>query len=254
MKTKSLFQVFIIALIFLISFSCKKSEKFISESVSEYFPLTVGKYITYRIDSTVFTNLGRTEEIHRYQVKHVVDAQVTDNIGRPGFRIYRYLRDSSGTLAWRENGTYFITPLTDQVEVSEDNLRYIKLHLPIALDFQWKGNKHLSSNPFFSLYNFNNDDNMNKWDYRYDKFESSATIGGKTLNNIYTVAEADEAINAPVTNAGLYGSRNFAIEKYAKNIGLVYRELILWEYQPNTGGGSGFKTGFGIKMWMIDKN
>jgi hypothetical protein len=31
---------------------------------------------------------------------------------------------------------------------------------------------------------------------------------------------------------------------------LVFKELIMWDYQPNSNG----KTGFGIKMWMIDHN
>jgi hypothetical protein len=44
-----------------------------------------------------------------------------------------------------------------------------------------------------------------------------------------------------------------AIEKYAKNIGLVTRDFILWEYQPPSSEPAHF-TGFGIKMWMINHN
>ena len=123
MRSKNLIPC-LAAIAFLFSFtSCeKKTEEFTTEAIAEYLPLTVGKYISYRLDSTVFTNFGRNEETHRYQVKHVVDAQVTDNLGRPSFRILRYLRDSSGTQPWVENGTYFITNLTDQAEVIEDNL------------------------------------------------------------------------------------------------------------------------------------
>lgn len=76
------------------TFSCNEKEEFVTEQLNEYIPLQVGKYITYRIDSLVFTNFGRTIETRRYQVKEQVDAQITDNLGRPSFRIYRYLRDS----------------------------------------------------------------------------------------------------------------------------------------------------------------
>jgi hypothetical protein len=244
-----------LAIIFSITSCGKETEEFKTESISDYFPLAVGKYITYRLDSTVFTNFGRNEEIHRYQVKHVVDAQVPDNLGRPSYRIIRYLRDSLGTQPWVENGTYFITPLTDQVEVIEDNLRFIKLHLPFKLNTDWKGNKYLSDDPYASLYTFNNDDDMNDWDYNMDKFETTTTIGGKTVSDVYTISQIDESYNAPVTDFNIAGWRTLASEKYSKGIGLVSRDLIMWEYQPNTNGtGVGPKTGFGIKMWAIDHN
>lgn len=237
--------------------SCKKETETITfEPVSDYLPMTVGKYITYRIDSTVFTNIGRTIEIHKYQVKHVVDAQITDNLGRPSYRILRYIRDTAATQAWAPNGTYFITSLADQVEVIEDNLRFIKLHVPLQLNTDWKGNRYLSDDPYASLYTFSNDDGMNDWDYNIDQFDATATIGTQTVKDIYTVKQIDTSDNAPVTNPAIYGYQSRGIDKYAKDLGLVYRDYILWEYQPPAPGvsTSGYYTGFGIKMWMIDHN
>ena len=120
-----------LVLLFLLTtglFACNEKEEFTSAAVTDYMPLAVGKYITYRLDSMVFTNFGRTTEIHKYQVKHQVDALITDNQGRPAYRVFRYLRDSAGVESWQPAGSYFITPLSDQVEVAEDNLRFIKLH------------------------------------------------------------------------------------------------------------------------------
>jgi len=259
MRSKNLI-LFLAAFSFLFFItSCEKeTEEFKTEAIADYLPLAVGKYITYRLDSTVFTNFGRNEEIHKYQVKHVVDAQIEDNLGRPSFRIIRYMRDSLGTQPWIENGTYFITPLTDQAEIIEDNLRFIKLHLPFKLNTDWKGNKYLSDDPYASLFTFFNDDNMNEWDYSIDQFDNTATIGGKPITDVYTVFQIDESINAPVTNLTQPGYRTLASDKFAKSIGLVSRDFIMWEYQPPTPGSPpgtvGFKTGFGIKMWMIDHN
>jgi hypothetical protein len=86
MRSKNLIQ-FLAAIGFLFSItSCEKeTEEFKTEAIADYLPLTVGKYIIYRLDSTVFTNFGRNEETHRYQVKHLVDAQVPDNLGRTKF-------------------------------------------------------------------------------------------------------------------------------------------------------------------------
>ena len=46
-----------IVVIFFISLlgACKKNDNFKLEPVSDYYPLTVGKYITYNLDSLVFT-------------------------------------------------------------------------------------------------------------------------------------------------------------------------------------------------------
>ncbi len=232
----------------------RKIEQFETPQIAEYFPTTIGKHIIYRVDSTVFTNFGRTEETHKYQVKHEVDAEIRDNQNRISYRIIRSRRDTAGTQPWIIDGTYFVTSLSDQVEVIENNLRFIKLHLPIKLQTKWKGNRYLSSNPFFPNYSFNNDDNMNDWDYNYFQFHDSLLIGNQQIKDIITVNQIDEAVNVPIVNAGAYASKSFSIEKYAKNIGLVYKDFILWEYQPNPGGTLGYKIGFGMKMWMINHN
>lgn len=252
--------IFIAAPVLLITFviSCSKTtEEFQSEPLSDYIPLEVGKYITYRVDSLVFTNLGRTEEIHKYQMKHVVDAQINDNLGRPAYRIITYISDSTGTQPWTPNGTYFITPLSDQVEVIENNLRSIKLHLPIKANFNWKGNKYYPDDPYDALCALNSfDGSLSETDYFYDgDRQDTEVINGQTYNNVYTVQQDDESNNYPNTDPGIFALRAYGIEKYAKGIGLVYREQILWEYQPNTGGsGGGYKCGFGVTMWMIDNN
>ena len=85
--TKYFIGLFFISLFFI---SCKKEkDNFNSESVNDYYPLQVGKYITYNLDSTVFINFGQKDTIISYQVQDRVDAQITDNLGRPGYRIIR---------------------------------------------------------------------------------------------------------------------------------------------------------------------
>ncbi len=240
----------------LFLFSCNKQtlETFQTEPLTNFYPLQVGKYLTYRVDSTVFINFGRTEAIRKYQIRHTIDAQITDNLGRPSFRILRTIRDSAGTQNWIASGTYIITPLDFSIEVVEENLRYIKMVLPIKTKYKWKGNKYIPTNPYNSLYNLSNDDNMNDWDYVYDNIQSSTNINGKTYNNVYTIEQINESINVPIVSASSYAALTRSVEKYAKNIGLVYRELTMWEYQPNPGGPSPYKIGFGIKMWLIDNN
>ena len=255
MRPQPFIRLSLLTIVVFIFFSCNKKEEFVTEKLDEYIPLQAGKYITYRIDSLVFTSFGRTIETHRYQVKEQVDAQITDNLGRPSYRVYRYLRDSLGTLPWQNAGTYFITSLPDQVEVIEDNLRFIKIHLPIKENFSWKGNKYLPTSPYQTIFNFTIDNNIDDWDFYYDGFSPTFTYRGINYSNVWSVEQIDESFNVPITSAGSYAYRLRSVEKYSKTIGLVYREYELWEYQPNTGGTGGpYYAGFGIKKWMIDHN
>lgn len=165
-------------------------------------PEAVGKYIIYRLDSTVFTQFGRTTEIHKYQVKHQVDALITDNLGRPAYRIFRYIRDSAGTQPWMANGSYSVTLLENLVEVNDDNLRVIKLQLPFKDGFSWKGNRYLPPDPYGALFNFSNDDNMASWDFTYEG-PASFTYSGNTYSTVFTVEQIDESVNVPITSPHL---------------------------------------------------
>jgi hypothetical protein len=239
----------------LLTACSNKTEQFESEQITDYTNLAPGKYITYRIDSTVFVDLGRTQEIHSYQQKHEVDALITDNLGRPSYRVFRYIRDSAGLQPWQANGSYYITPLQDQVETIEDNLRTIRLHMPFNEGFSWKGNRYLPiDNSYFPAYNFSNDEGMGNWDFYYHEFSSSFSHRNQVYNDVWAVEIIEEAGNIPVTDPNSYGARNRAIDRYAKNIGLVYRQFDMWEYQPPAQSATGYYVGFGITMWMIDHN
>jgi hypothetical protein len=262
MRLLSITRLSILAVLLTTLFSCNEKEEFTTEALEDYMPLTVGKYITYRLDSLVFTSFGRTIETHKYQVKHIIDAKITDNEGHTSYRIFTFIRDSVNTSSWTasqpwiNSATYYITPLADQIEqVEENNFRFIKLHLPIKENFTWKGNRYLPSQPYEPIYTFSNDDNMGAWNYTYDSFLSTFSYRGINYSNVYSVEQIDEKFNVPITVPTAYAAKSRSVEKYSKTIGLIYREHELWEYQPNTGGSGGpYKTGFGITMWMIDHN
>jgi hypothetical protein len=240
---------------------CKQEkEEFQSAPLSDYTPLQVGKYITYHLDSTIFTNFGSATVVHSYQEKHLVDAQITDALGRPAFRMTRWTRDTAGTQPWVSAGTYSITPLASTVEVIENNLRFIKLVLPVTQDNTWKGNRYLPDDAYAPFYNFNNDFGMDAWDYSYTSTDGNLTLKGQRYDHVLTVDGIDESFNANsastnYTNPSVIAYVNFLQDKYAKGIGLIYQDFIMWEYQPPNGvSGTGSKVGFGVHRSMIDHN
>ena len=241
---------------FLLSLaSCTdKEEEFVTEPLAEYTLQTPGKYIIYRLDSTVTTNFGVSLVTHSYQMKHQVDAEITDNLGRPSVRVFRYIRNANGTGDWIPRGSYMVTNTGTQVEVVEDNLRFIKLHAPLREGYEWKGNSYLPEYPYSGQgFNIAVVDYMKNWLYYYESFQPEVTLNGQTYTDVYTVQEEDFVDNWPVSD-NTAGVNITASEKYAKNIGLVYRSHTILEYDPNTSGSTPTYNGFAVKMWMIDHN
>lgn len=245
----------------LVLFSCtRKTETYQTTQLSDYVPLQVGKYITYQLDSTVFTVFGSVTETHSYREKQVVDAQIPDGMGRPSYRILRYLRDTTDTSAWTSAGTYFITPITNTIEVIENNLRFLKLILPIQQDNTWKGNRYLPDNPFSSFYDFKLIFGIDAWNYTYSSVNSTEVINNQSYTNTITIDGSSDSFNmnpdnAAVTDVNSPGYVNNYQEKYAKGIGLVYQQFTMWEYQPvNIGNPTPTKIGFGVKRSIIDHN
>jgi hypothetical protein len=240
----------------LLFTSCKNEvEEFKITQPLEFIALAPGKFITYRLDSLVFVQQGRTEETHYYQEKHEVDAEVVDGLGRKSFRIFRYLRDTAALKAWSPAGTYLITPLNGTLEVIEDNLRVLKLVAPLKEGASWKGNHFLGPNPYSSKYTFFNDDDLDDWNFTVTSTGETINIYGKSYSDVITIKSFDESQNVPVTDPRSFATRSLQTEKYAKGIGMISQDFILWEYQPSTSGGTtGTKTGFGVKRRIINHN
>ncbi|MBO9573427.1 MAG: hypothetical protein J7497_14650, partial [Chitinophagaceae bacterium] len=170
--------VLIIAIIIL--FSCKKQTDTVNTAqLDEYMPLTVGKYIHYRLDSMRFIDFGQRDTIISYEAKDIIDGETTDGEGKLTYRVNRFLRDinSLDENDYRQTLTYYVTPSTKGVDVIENNLRYQKLKLPVTETFNWHGNTYLPDGPFYATYEFSNDIDIHEWDYTYQDVNSSVQIG-----------------------------------------------------------------------------
>jgi hypothetical protein len=237
----------------------RKDIDFQSEPLINYFNLQPGKYIIYSLDSTVKLPFNDTAfTVRSYQAKDVVDQKITDNLGRESWRVYRYIRPASSTSEedWRPDLTYIVTPTRETVEVVENNLRYQKLNLPIKEFFSWSGNKFLdNSDPLGSAYSFNNDNTMGGWEFYYESIDRTDTIENKIYDHVVTVKQVDEEQNFPIINPMDFGRKDYSVEKYARNIGLVYKELTMLEFQAaNNVFPHGSKEGFSVVMRIIDHN
>lgn len=238
----------------LISFlfsSCKKeTEKFVSTKVTDYYPLEIGKYITYDLDSTVYyINFGQQASVINYQVQDRVDAEISDNQGRPAYRILRFIRKDASQ-QWVPNNTFMVVPTANSIEFIENNLRYLKLEQPVKQDFSWKGNS------FIDTYsNYTDVKYLEDWDYIYDSINVPLIINSLAIDSTIKVFERDEFLGQDPSIPGTqYAEKNYAVEKYGKGIGLIYREFLHWEYQGTQPGRPAYYVGYGVKLSIIDHN
>jgi hypothetical protein len=114
----------------------------------------------------------------------------------------------------------------------------LKLVFPVKLNTRWYGNSYIPAGFNVDLQWFQD------WDYKYVNVSEPYNNGNINFENTVTVNQVDITEGAP-DEANEYSARTFAKEVYAKNVGLVYRELTRWVYQPTV---SKYKKGFTLIM------
>ena len=239
----------IVCCTFLMSACKKETEDFATDAISDYAPLEVGKTITYQLDSLIFQNFGVTQAIVSYQVKHEVSEMVSDNLDRPAYRITRFIRKTAQQ-AWVPDNSFTAINTGNSLEFIENNMRFLKLRLPVKNEYTWKGNSYIDTYSFNSTVKY-----LDDWDYRYDSVHAPLVIGSLNIDSTLKVDQRDEIIGNP-SDPNSYSEVNFGSEHYAKGIGLVYRRFLHLEYQPPTPGtGGSYSDGsYGITLTMIDHN
>ncbi|GAO41235.1 hypothetical protein [Flavihumibacter petaseus] len=255
----------IVLILSVLFISCgKESATVTTARPADLVNLEPGKYIIYQLDSLVKSNDNDTAMvIHSYQARDVIDAQITDNLGRPSWRVFRYLRDINSTdeSAWAPNDTYLITPTDRVLEWIDNNQRFVKLSTPFTTDFTWKGNSYINTTPGDPL------DYLQNWDYSYTSVDEPFTLGDLSLDSCTVVLQNDEGVNyandRDPQDMDSDGYRIYSLEVYAKHIGLVYKELIHWDFQKRTLDNNGQpalpnpygnRVGEGIRLRMLSHN
>lgn len=244
-------QKYLLPLLIIILFftSCKKeNEILIPTTVNDYYPLEIGKYINYDLDSTLFLSFGTVKTIISYQAQDRVTDSLKDNLGRPSFRVNRYIRKNA-SMPWTYSTTFLVTNTGGSIELVENNLRYVKLAFPISQDFIWKGNTFINTTSLEPDLRY-----LDNWDYTYDSLNAPLNFNAVTIDSTLKVMERDEFTGQdPSVPGTLYAEKNYSVEKYGKGIGLIYREFIHWVYQGKENG-RGYYEGYGVKLTITGHN
>jgi hypothetical protein len=145
-----------------------------------------------------------------------------DNQGRATFRLVRYKKIYDPNIPYSQMSWTLIQDVwmanknATDVEVVEENIRYIKLSFPVRLNATWNGTAAADTNGAHN--------------YKYEYVDQAATLGGtpfaKTLkvNQLYL----STAISF----------QNYE-ERYARGVGMIYKEITDYTLQDNQGGNIG---------------
>lgn len=236
--------ILLIGFITLSLSSC--SRKVIPDSEVElgkdYVNFNIGHFVEYAVDSIIYNDFAQRTDTFRMQYRDVVSSTFFDNEGRPSYIINRWKRKTSQN-EWGAFLTYYATLTNYQLEVVENNLRFVKLVFPVIENTRWFGNNQIptASNPELQWFN--------GWNYRYQQVSKSYS-DYLYFTNTVTITQADSK-EGNENDPNAFSAQTFSKEIYAKNVGMVYKELTRWEYQPSV---IKYRKGFTLILKAINHN
>lgn len=188
-----------------------------------YFPLEIGKFIEYSVDSIVYdfaAGGGNVRDSAHLLVREEIVDTFRDNAGQLLYAIERSER-SGATLPWQLRQVYSATRSATQAVRTENNLRFLKLVFPFDRRSAWDGNLWIDQYREIEVAGERIQPFVN-WHYEVDSLDIPSQIGDFAFDSVLVVTEVDE------TNAI---ERRLSRVKYAKHIGVVYREQWILDSQ-----------------------
>ncbi|MFC2100490.1 hypothetical protein ACFLRZ_01530 [Bacteroidota bacterium] len=201
-------KLLVILLLVVIVFStCKKESTLAPEYMGyNYFPLSIGYWIAYQVDSTAYVCQNSDVDTFNfnYQVKELIESSYEDISGRTNYRIERYSRASDSS-DWEIRDVWTANIDKFKAIKSEENVQFIKLTFPVKDENKWDGNA-------FNI--------LEVQEYRYVNVNVSKEINGFNFDSTSTVIQIDRSTLI---------SDDYSEEIFAANIGMVYKRTMQLE-------------------------
>ena len=241
----------IVVVLFTSSFmACKKQTEILGlTDVAAYYPMSLGKVFTYRMDSARLIHFSVFDTVY-YLVKDSVAGKYVDNTGRTSYTVFRYITDTLASQPYQYSETHSIVYDNNKIEyVDGNNLRFIPLANPLSFNTSWSGNSYLDS----AQQHITGTVSYNGWTYQYASINQPYIVFDSTYKNTVTVQQIDagSTLADPTT---LY-TKVYSVEVYAQYVGLVYKKILVYSHQPPTPDFSKpgyYEDGsFGVKLRLV---
>ena len=195
-------------ILFLIIFSvsailiqCKKETLPPVDFHHDYFPLEIGHYLIWDVDSVVYDDFTGTVDTFYYQVKELVESEFVDGDGLASYRLERYIRFDHEE-EWSIKNIWKARIDGARALKTEENITFIKLAFPPENNKTWDGNAYNS---------------LNEQQYVFRSVHEPFLINGLPVDSTVTVLQRDFETLI---------SEDYQLEVYAKNFGLIYKKYV----------------------------
>ena len=193
---------FLLLTLCILLFACKKDKTITAVDVGyDYFPIEIGHWIEYEVDSIVYNDFTGTIDSSHYYIKEVFESEFIDNENRPTIRIERYFK-SHDTLDYVLKDVWFANRTSTTAEKVEENKRIIKLAFPVR--------------------------NNNLWDANAFNFEEELIMEYDNIHEAYSINSFsfDSCVTAQHYETTTLISEAYQYEIFAKNIGMIKKKYL----------------------------
>ena len=207
----------------LISASCSsEKENFADELGLEYFPLELGAFWEYQVDSIIFDpslNGTSIDTFHSFLKEEVIDT-FTDIDGSQKFKLERYWRRAD-TLPWLIQDVFTMSMDESGAYRTENNLKFIKMVFPLKVGKLWDGHIFFEDDLEVEVAG-ETVEIFKGWEYQVNSLSESFQHKDLIFEEVASIQNAD-FVNLIELRSGL--------EYYAPNVGLIYRSLFILDTQ-----------------------
>lgn len=179
-------------------FPCERS------AGSSYFPLEYGSWREFMVTEITIDEPIALYDTQHYFIREQIGDIFIDNIGDTMRQIERFSRKSQGS-EWSRQNSWMAYVKDDEVIQVEENTRYLKMLLPLSDGKKWNGNI------------YNRTDTLQEYEYCVENIDAGMQLGEFYFDSVLTISQKDEL--TAITKVSF-------IERYAKNVGLVYKHQI----------------------------
>ncbi len=250
MTTKKL--LFLLTLIsFSAIYSCgedKNEAPIVIDYAYDYYPLQVGKYRVFQMDSIVFDTIAgktRSDSVRTYLREEILDTFV-NNKGATVYRIERMERKKQ-TDVWTFRDVVTAEKEKTKGIRTENNFRLIKMLFPPKTRTFWYSTQYIDPNVEIKV-GKKEIEIFKNWESEVIAVGSTATVLNKKFDKVLVINQANDENALELRRV---------TEKYAAGIGLVSNEMEILDTQAAGNSATWRKKaqkGFILRQYLIEYN
>ena len=200
--------------------SCGKNEtETLPDLAKEYFPLQIGKTLFYDIDTIQFDpqpNAPVKIDTFRWQVKETFVDTFRDVTGVLNYKVERSERPRGSSSNYEVRKIFTSALSQNEALRTEDNLKFVKMPRFVGEKTTWDGNVYCDQSLVIEVAGERIGLFSKKWNYGVVTIGKAEKVGTKDFTDIITIlAQSD---------VNILTEKRYNLEKYAKGVGLVYKE------------------------------